>query len=200
MKISKLVVALLSTVCTIGVVHASGSNPATTSTSTTGQQQGQVTETTTAAISQQGQGIENNSMGNLNYNSTVNGSKIPVAAAATPIIVTSNDTCMGSTSAGISTVTIGASFATTWTDKNCVMLKNARELWNMQMKAAALARMCGDKDNLEALELTGYICPQTLKAQGKLVMAPPVVSAPVVEAPKTPVVPAVKEVTSPVTE
>jgi len=45
------------------------------------------------------------------------------------------------------------------------MLKNSRELWNMGMKSAALARMCMDKKNREALELTGFVCPQAKKAQ-----------------------------------
>jgi hypothetical protein len=38
-------------------------------------------------------------------------------------------------------------------------LKNSRELWNMGMKAAALARMCMDGPNREALEITGFKCP-----------------------------------------
>jgi hypothetical protein len=47
----------------------------------------------------------------------------------------------------------------TYTDTNCVRLKNSRELWNMGMKAAALALMCKDEENREALEVTGYQCP-----------------------------------------
>jgi hypothetical protein len=45
------------------------------------------------------------------------------------------------------------------------MLKNSRELWNMGMKAASLALMCTDKANKEALEITGFICPQTAAAR-----------------------------------
>jgi hypothetical protein len=44
------------------------------------------------------------------------------------------------------------------------MLKNSRELWNMGMKAASLALMCTNPANKEALELTGFVCPQTEKA------------------------------------
>ena len=75
-------------------------------------------------------------------------------------LTTSNDTCMGSVVAGGSAVGFGISFGVTHVDKNCVMLKNAQELWNMGMRAAALARLCMDKDNRKALELTGYTCPQ----------------------------------------
>ena len=79
-------------------------------------------------------------------------------------LTSSNDTCMGSVTAGGSAPGIGLSFGTTYKDDNCVMLKNSRELWNMGMKAAALALMCTDKANRDALEVTGYTCPQTEKA------------------------------------
>ncbi len=78
-------------------------------------------------------------------------------------LTTSNDTCMGSVVAGGSAAGFGVSFGTTHVDQNCVMLKNAQMLWNMGMRAAALARLCMDKDNRKALEMTGYTCPQDRK-------------------------------------
>lgn len=78
-----------------------------------------------------------------------------------PALVSSNDTCMGSTSGAISAPGFGVSLGKTYNDTNCVMLKNSRELWNMGMKAAALALMCNDVNNKAALEVTGFICPQT---------------------------------------
>jgi hypothetical protein len=39
------------------------------------------------------------------------------------------------------------------------MLKNAREMWNMGFRGAALARLCMDDLNKEALESTGINCP-----------------------------------------
>jgi hypothetical protein len=74
-------------------------------------------------------------------------------------LTSSNDTCMGSTSGGAAVAGFGFNIGSTWTDKNCTMLKNSRELWNMGMRAASLARMCMDADNKEALELTGFVCP-----------------------------------------
>ena len=98
---------------------------------------------------------------------TVNGSttikNVPTVNA--PALTTSNDTCMGSTSGSITIAGFGLGAGTAWTDKNCVMLKNSRELWNMGMKAAALARMCMDSNNKDSLELTGFECPQTKKAR-----------------------------------
>lgn len=90
-----------------------------------------------------------------------------VPAVVAPALTSSNDTCMGSSSLGAAGVGFGVSIGTSWTDKNCVMLKNARELYNMGMKGAAMARLCMDDDNKEALELTGFVCPQTAKANKK---------------------------------
>jgi hypothetical protein len=82
---------------------------------------------------------------------------------------------MGSTTLGGSAVSFGFSAGTTWTDENCVMLKNARELWNMGFKAAALTRMCMDDQNREALESTGVVCPH--RRAGKKKEKPAVVEA-----------------------
>lgn len=82
-----------------------------------------------------------------------------------PPLVSSNDTCMGSASGAINAPGIGIALGKTYTDENCMMLKNSRELWNMGMKAASLALMCNDSANREALELTGFECPQTTKAK-----------------------------------
>lgn len=101
-----------------------------------------------------------------------------------PALVSSNDTCMGSASGAVSAPGFGLSLGKTYNDTNCVMLKNSRELWNMGMKAAALALMCNDSANKEALELTGFVCPQTEKAnkQAAAAQAP----APVVAKTSTP--------------
>jgi hypothetical protein len=80
-------------------------------------------------------------------------------------LTSSNDTCMGSVSVGGSGPGFSIGVGTTFTDGNCVMLKNSRELWNMGMKGAAMALMCNDANNKAALELTGYECPQTTKAK-----------------------------------
>lgn len=82
-----------------------------------------------------------------------------VPSILSPSLTSSNDTCMGSSSAGIAGAGFGVSLGSSWADKNCVMLKNSRELWNMGFKAAAMARMCMDAMNKQALEMTGYVCP-----------------------------------------
>jgi hypothetical protein len=74
---------------------------------------------------------------------------------------------MGSLSGSLSVAGFGGSMGSTYKDVNCVMLKNARELWNMGMRGAALARMCMDPENRQALEITGFTCPQTDEAKAK---------------------------------
>lgn len=82
-----------------------------------------------------------------------------------PPLTSSNDTCMGSASGGIAIPGLGITGGSTYTDEHCKRIKMSRELWNKGMKAASLAMDCMDPAAKEALELTGFICPQTQRAQ-----------------------------------
>lgn len=88
-----------------------------------------------------------------------------------PQIVSSNDTCMGSISGGVSVVGVGVSGGTTYESGSCVMLKESRELWNMGLRLAAVARMCMTPSMKEAIELSGTECPQTIAARKKTEVA-----------------------------
>lgn len=88
-----------------------------------------------------------------------------VPSVSGPALTSSNDTCMGSVTGSVNVAGFGGSLGSTYKDVNCVMLKNARELWNMGMRGAALARMCMDADNRDALEITGFECPQTTRGK-----------------------------------
>jgi hypothetical protein len=94
--------------------------------------------------------------------------KPAVSSALAPALSAGFDTCMGSTSGAVSSTIIGVAVGSTYVDKNCQTLKNTRELWNMGQRAAAMARMCMDELNREAMELTGFECPQTTLAKLKL--------------------------------
>lgn len=96
---------------------------------------------------------------------TYEAQKPAVASAFAPSLSSGVDTCMGSTSGAVSSAVIGIAMGSTYIDRNCQTLKNSRELWNMGQRAAALARMCMDDLNREAMELSGYECPQTTKAK-----------------------------------
>ena len=88
-----------------------------------------------------------------------------VPSVSGPPLTTSNDTCMGSTSASANGAGFGVSFGSTWTDDHCKRLKMSRELWNKGMKAASLAMDCMDPGARSALEMTGTKCPQSMTAE-----------------------------------
>jgi hypothetical protein len=88
-----------------------------------------------------------------------------VPSVSGPPLITSNDTCMGSSSGGANGPGFGVSFGSTWTDEQCKRLKMSRELWNKGMKAASLAIDCMDAGARIALEMTGTKCPQSMTAE-----------------------------------
>ena len=164
-----------------------------------------VSGSTTQNINQNGtmtQNINQSGTTTQNVNSSVSGTQTQnivysgtqtvknVPSVNGPPLTSSNDTCMGSASGSANGPGFGISVGKTYTDDNCVLLKNSRELWNMGMKAAALARMCMDSINRDSLEMTGFECPQTTRARkGNLVQpgpnynyAPPEYADPIIRA------------------
>jgi hypothetical protein len=84
-------------------------------------------------------------------------------SSAAPIFLsTGDDTCMGSSGVGVQGMEFGFSVGSSWTDENCVMLKNARELKNQGHDKAAKARLCMNDENALAFELAGEPCPRAL--------------------------------------
>ena len=71
---------------------------------------------------------------------------------------------MGSSGLGVQGMQFGFSVGSTWTDSNCIMLKNSRELKMQGHNKAAKARLCMDDDNAMAFELAGNPCPRALKS------------------------------------
>jgi hypothetical protein len=127
--------------------------------------QTQQQETTSTSTAQQGneQNINFNSPSQSDTNVHYSGSQTVknVPSVSGPPLTTSNDTCMGSTSGSVNIAGLGIGGGSTWTDANCKRLKNARELWNMGMKAAGMELMCLDDENRKALISTGYQCAPT---------------------------------------
>lgn len=94
----------------------------------------------------------------------VEGNEAAASSAAPVYLTSSNDTCMGSSGIGGQGMSFGFSLGTTWTDSNCIMLKNARELKAQGHDKAAKARLCMDDDNAMAFELAGEPCPRALES------------------------------------
>lgn len=121
------------------------------------------TASSNAIGGQGGLGGSGTGVGSQGQSVNVEAQKRAAASAFAAPLTSSNDTCMGSSTGALQMPGVGVSIGSTWTDKNCMMLKNSREMWNMGLKEAALARMCMDADNKEAIELSGVQCPARKK-------------------------------------
>jgi hypothetical protein len=61
------------------------------------------------------------------------------------------ETCLGSVSAGVGVIGTGVSFGTTIPDAGCAARLDARTLWSMGLKKAAVARLCLNTDIYHAM-------------------------------------------------
>lgn len=102
----------------------------------------------------------NNSNSNLNEgNSVYINHERNVASAYAPNIVSSNDTCMGSISAGGQGASFGISLGSTYTDNDCILRKDARLLYNMGLKETAIHLLCSKDSLRDALVSSNIGCP-----------------------------------------
>ena len=86
--------------------------------------------------------------------------KSPPASAISPSINSSNsDLCTVGVSGAVQTQILGISGGQTVRDLNCERLKNAKTLYDMGMKVAAVSVMCGDPRIFSAMEMAGTPCP-----------------------------------------
>lgn len=92
-----------------------------------------------------------------NSNTTVNS---PPASAISPSINSSNsDLCTVGISGAVQTQILGISAGKTVRDMNCEKLKNAKTLYDMGMKVAAVSTMCQDERVFQAMMDAGTPCP-----------------------------------------
>ena len=103
---------------------------------------------------------------NRNTNVNTNESNItqevispPPSAIAPSIQSGGNDTCTVSYSAAVQTQILGMSGGGHIRDLNCERLKNAKTLYNMGMKVAAVALMCQEETVFKGMEMAGTPCP-----------------------------------------
>ena len=100
-----------------------------------------------------------------NSNVTTNGNmettvKSPPPSAISPSINSSNsDLCTVGVSGAVQTQILGISSGNTVRDMNCERLKNAKVLYDMGMKVAAVSVMCQDERVFNAMSMAGTPCP-----------------------------------------
>jgi hypothetical protein len=85
----------------------------------------------------------------------------PPPSAISPSINTSNsDLCTVGVSGAVQTQILGISAGKTVRDMNCEKLKNAKTLYDMGMKVAAVSVMCQDRRVFDAMMDAGTPCPK----------------------------------------
>lgn len=109
--------------------------------------------------------IVTESTSNSNVTTNTNGKmettvKSPPPSAVSPSIsVTNSDLCTVGVSGAVQTQILGISTGQTVRDLNCERLKNAKILYDMGMKVAAVSVMCDDTRVFKAMEMAGTPCP-----------------------------------------
>ena len=84
----------------------------------------------------------------------------PPPSAISPQISASNsDLCTVGVAGAVQTQILGISAGSTVRDMNCEKLKNAKTLYDMGMKVAAVSVMCQDKRVFDAMMQAGTPCP-----------------------------------------
>lgn len=104
---------------------------------------------------------ENYNESNVNSNSKSETTvKSPPPSAIAPSINSSNsDLCTVGVSGAVQTQILGISAGKTVRDMNCEKLKNAKTLYDMGMKVAAVSVMCQDPRVFDAMMDAGTPCP-----------------------------------------
>jgi hypothetical protein len=97
---------------------------------------------------------------------TTNGSQTTTVKSPPPSAIapqfsagTNSDLCTIGATGAVQTQILGISVGSTFTEENCIRLKNAKTLYDMGMKVAAVSVMCQDKKVFDAMMHAGTPCP-----------------------------------------
>jgi hypothetical protein len=100
---------------------------------------------------------------NRNFNENKNETTIrqPPPTAIAPAMMSggNNDLCTTGQSSSVQSQIMGLSSGKTVRDMNCERLKNAKTLYDMGMKVAAVATLCQDRRVFDAMWNAGTPCP-----------------------------------------
>ena len=84
----------------------------------------------------------------------------PPPSAISPNINNSNsDLCTIGVAGAVQTQILGISAGMSFTEDNCIRLKNAKTLYDMGMKVAAVSVMCENRQVFDAMMNAGTPCP-----------------------------------------
>jgi hypothetical protein len=107
--------------------------------------------------------VNTGDMTNRNINESNINQKVeqppPTAIAPSMMSGGNSDLCTTGTSGAVQTQILGVSSGGTVRDLNCERLKNAKTLYDMGMKVAAVATLCQDRRVFDAMWNAGTPCP-----------------------------------------
>jgi outer membrane protein OmpA-like peptidoglycan-associated protein len=157
-----------SPVVTTNSASVSGSNSGSNSNSQSNSNPVTTTTTTTATASDSKSGAAASNAGNTQNITSNSYAPNRVKVVTTPpvyspaLTTTLTETCMGSSSLGVSVLGWGASGGTTWSDHQCVRRLNARELaQTIGDREAAKELLCGDDEIFRVYNALGRPCRLT---------------------------------------
>jgi hypothetical protein len=144
--------------------NTNNNNNVNTSTSTSTNNNNNVnSSTSTNTNNNVNQNINSGTMTNINKNETKTEQTVksppPTAVAPSMMSGGNSDLCTTGTSGAVQTQILGVSSGGTVRDKNCERLKNAKVLYDMGMKVAAVATLCQDRRVFDAMWNAGTPCP-----------------------------------------
>jgi hypothetical protein len=103
---------------------------------------------------------ENYNESNVTSDSTTTVKSPPPSAISPSINSANSDLCTVGVAGAVQTQILGISAGSTVRDMNCEKLKNAKVLYDMGMKVAAVSVMCQDKRVFDAMMNAGTPCPK----------------------------------------
>lgn len=103
---------------------------------------------------------ENYNESNVTSDSTTRVYSPPPSAISPSINSANSDLCTIGVAGAVQTQILGISAGTVFTEENCLRLKNAKVLYDMGMKVAAVSTMCQDPDVFTAMMNAGTPCPK----------------------------------------
>ena len=146
---------------TAALIDSGNSSSTAASSATQGQGQLQGQSTTVAGSGNSRTANANNSAQSVNISTPA--PYIPVNTAYAAPLTAGEQTCMGSSSGGVQGPGFGLSVGSTWTDGNCVALRDSARAQTLGMKDVAVAIMCQQAVFAKAMKATGHECPSGVR-------------------------------------
>lgn len=84
----------------------------------------------------------------------------PPSAISPNLNISNSDLCTVGVAGAVQSQILGISGGTAFTEENCKRLKNAKTLYDMGMKVAAVSVMCQDPNVFDAMLNAGTPCPK----------------------------------------